>query len=294
MREIEVSIILVHYKTLELTTNVIKSIYKKTKEVIFEIIVVDNASNDGSIEKIERKFKNKIKIIKNNENIGFGRANNIGVKEAKGKYIFLLNTDTILINNAIKILFEFIEKNKKIAVVGGNLYTKDLKPAHSFSRKKLRIRDELINPIRIKIKNILGLKREDFNYTSLPEKVEIITGADMLIRKNIFFKIGGFDKEFFMYHEESELCNRINNLGYEIYSIPEAKIIHLEGKSSIFKEKQFKNSRFGKYLYFYKINKKNKLKWIYFFSQIKYIMMFNLNKYKINKNVYKEFCNKFL
>ena len=132
MREIEVSIILVHYKTLELTTNVIKSIYKKTKEVIFEIIVVDNASNDGSIEKIERKFKNQIKIIKNNENVGFGRANNIGVKEAKGKYIFLLNTDTILINNAIKILFEFIEKNKKIAVVGGNLYTKDLKPAHSF------------------------------------------------------------------------------------------------------------------------------------------------------------------
>ena len=103
----DVSVIIVNYNTLELTKNTIESVFEKTIEVSYEIILVDNASTDGSVEFFENNYKDKIILIKNNENLGFGRANNKGIEIAKGKYIFLLNSDTLLINNAIKILFDF-------------------------------------------------------------------------------------------------------------------------------------------------------------------------------------------
>ena len=111
----DVSIIFVNYKTKDLTINAINSVIEKTEGVDYEIFVVDNASNDGSIEAIEQEFSN-INIIKNPINSGFGSANNLAIKQAKGKYIFCLNTDTLLVNNAIKIMFDFMEKkeNSKI------------------------------------------------------------------------------------------------------------------------------------------------------------------------------------
>ena len=105
----DVSIIFVNYKTKNLTINAIKSVIEQTKEIKYEIFVVDNASNDGSIEAISKEFPN-LHIIKNSENKGFGAANNLAIQEAKGKYILCLNTDTILLNNAIKIMFDFMEK----------------------------------------------------------------------------------------------------------------------------------------------------------------------------------------
>ena len=130
----DVSIIIVNYNTLELTKNTIDSVNEKTKDLNYEIILVDNASTDGSVEFFEKEYKNKIIFIKNDENLGFGRANNRGIKIAKGKYVFLLNSDTLLINNAIKILFDFMEKNNNCGVCGGNLYTLTLQPTNSFFR----------------------------------------------------------------------------------------------------------------------------------------------------------------
>ena len=106
----DVSIIFVNYKTKNLTINAIKSVIEQTKEIKYEIFVVDNASNDGSIEAISKEFPN-LHIIKNSENKGFGAANNLAIQEAKGKYILCLNTDTILLNNAIKIMCDFMEKD---------------------------------------------------------------------------------------------------------------------------------------------------------------------------------------
>ena len=128
----DVSVIMVNYNTLELTKNTINSVMEKTKDLNYEIILIDNASTDGSVEFFEKEYKDKIIFIKNNENLGFGKANNKGIEIAKGKYVFLLNSDTLLINNAIKILFDFMEKNKNCGVCGGNLFDIDLKPTHSF------------------------------------------------------------------------------------------------------------------------------------------------------------------
>ena len=285
----DVSVIIVNYNTLELTKNTIDSVIEKTKNLNYEIILVDNSSTDGSVEFFEREYKDKIIFIKNNENLGFGRANNKGIEIAKGKYVFLLNSDTLLINNAIKILFDFMEKNENCGVCGGNLFDINLRPTNSFNMKMLSYKDEYINSIVNLFLKIFKLKKKSFNYTQIPLKVEIIIGADMFIRKNIFSKIGKFDEDFFMYHEESELCFRILKNGYKIYSIPQAEIIHLEGRSSQFKEKKFRMDRFHKYMFFYKTRGKKSLKWVYLLSQTKFLNLFDIKRFRINSEEYLRF-----
>ena len=250
---IDVSIIIVNYNTLELTKNTINSVIEKTRDLNYEIILVDNASTDGSIEFFRKEYKDKIIFLRNKENLGFGRANNKGIKISKGKYIFLLNSDTLLINNAIKILFDYMEKNKNCGVCGGNLFDLDLNPTHSFLRElpslktEINVLKRMINKLKVK-----NNKRKDFNYSNLEKEVGYITGADMMMRKSILDRIGLFDKDFFMYFEETELTYRIKKLGYKIMSIPTAKIIHLEGKSTAFKEKKTKMFLESKYKYLYK------------------------------------------
>ena len=132
---VDVSVIVVNYNTLELTKNTINSVIEKTRDLNYEIILVDNASTDGSVEFFEREYTDKVIFIKNSENLGFGRANNKGIEISKGKYVFLLNSDTLLINNAIKILFDFMEKNKDCGICGGNLYDLEMNPMHSYKQR---------------------------------------------------------------------------------------------------------------------------------------------------------------
>ena len=105
----DVSIILVNYNTKELTGDCIKSVYELTRDISYDIFVVDNASSDGSVQMIKEEFP-AVKLIESPENLGFGRANNLAIKQSEAKYCFLLNTDTVLVNNAVKILFDFMEK----------------------------------------------------------------------------------------------------------------------------------------------------------------------------------------
>lgn len=250
MNNIDVSIIFVNYKTKDLTINAIESVFEKTQNINFEIFVVDNASNDGSIEAIEQKFPN-VNIIKNPVNSGFGAANNLAIKRAGGKYIFCLNTDTLLVNNAIKILFDFMEKeeNKNVGVCGGYLENAEGIPMDCGGNFP-NITEILW---KFGIRNIFKEKYKKYKLTINSgdikhcKKIEYITGADIMFRKSVLDKTGLFDETFFMYYEETDLCYRIKKAGYLIKYVPEAKIIHLEGKSSnstINKKKQSKNSEF--------------------------------------------------
>ena len=293
----DVSIIIVNYNTLELTKNTISSVIGKTKDLNYEIILIDNASTDGSVEFFEKEYKDKIIFIKNNKNLGFGRANNKGIEIAKGKYIFLLNSDTLLINNAIKILFDYMEDNHNSGVCGGNLFDLELKPTHSFVEELPSLKTE-INILKRAISKLTGgnKKRKDFNHSNIEKEVGYITGADMMIRKSILDRVGLFDKDFFMYFEETELTYRIKKLGYKIMSIPTAKIIHLEGKSTIFKEKKIRMFLESKYKYFYKTTNLKKCKYIYYISQIEYFLRLvfyfkkdYLKMIKINKEEYSKF-----
>lgn len=218
----DVSIIIVNYNTEKLILDCLDSIYEKTKEIEFEIIVVDN--NSPQKPKFLKKDK-RIQYIQSDTNLGFGRANNLGAEYAKGEFIFCLNPDTILVNNAIKILHNYICKNLSIGICGGNLLSNDMKHIHSFCMIPPGIWNEIISLFK------LGRLYPQYNLSQKVIDVEYITGADLMINRNLFNKIDGFDKDFFMYYEETFLCHEVKSLGYRIVNVPQALIIHLEGKS---------------------------------------------------------------
>lgn len=261
----DISIVIVNFHSARMVIDCINSIYAKTRNVSFEIIVVDNASNDGSIECLHDTFGNKIKLIASPENLGFGKANNLGTMEASGEYLFLLNPDTILVNNAIGILHQYIRSNPNVGVAGGNLFSPDLTPASSFCRefddlrleKKRASWSKLIGE-RVKAKLRIGTNKPlaEFNHTNEPQKVAYIFGADMMMPRTVFERVNGFDPDFFMYGEEEELTWRITELGYDVMSVPEAKIIHLEGAtlnaSHTFNPRQFKMRMTGTLTYYFK------------------------------------------
>ena len=229
MTSVDISIILVNYNTVRLTVDCIDSIFSFTHNVRFEVIVVDNASTDGSKELFEKD--DRIQYIYEEKNHGFGKANNIGASLAKGNYLFFLNSDTLLYENAIFDLFNFLENNRDAIICGGNLVSKDKLPTSSFERLFPSI-SYVLNELLLKIpgKIIFG-KNTCYNYTRNPLKVAYVSGADLMIRKNIFKALNGFDETFFMYFEETDLCKRATKYG-NIYSIPHAHIIHFGGQSS--------------------------------------------------------------
>ncbi|PXV63121.1 hypothetical protein CLV62_1153 [Dysgonomonas alginatilytica] len=230
-----VSIIIVNYNTEKFLENCIVSINKYTRDVNYEIIVVDNNSEKGSVSSLIEKYP-AVRFHFSEENHGFGRANNIGASIAKGEYLFFLNPDTLLINNAVFLLYEYLKGNPQVGICGGNMYRGDMTPASSFYD---------IDFLTYEYKIIFNIKRyPGFNYTTGPNEVKVIVGADLFIRKSVFFEFGGFDKDFFMYFEEVELCYRLRKANYKIVSVPAAEIIHLQGGSA-----ENKNEELGKWSY---------------------------------------------
>jgi GT2 family glycosyltransferase len=258
--KITVSIVIVNHNTKDLLADCIHSIYEKTADITFEILVVDNDSHDGSGALIRNTFP-EISFIQSGANIGFGRANNLGIQKAKGDYIFLLNSDTILLNNAIAILCDYLDKNSAIGVCGANLYNSNQHPTHSFCQLMpglIRDTDVLLGGIISKIR--YG-KNSVFNHSDQNLILNgYVTGADMMIRKKVLDEVGLFDPDFFMYYEETELTWRIKKRGYKLASVPKAKIIHLEGASETIKENTMRRMIKSKFIYFEKTGKK---KWIH-------------------------------
>lgn len=249
----DVSIIIVNYNTSHLIHNCIDSIRQFTKDVSYEIIIVDNNStNDSYIENLKKI--DGIKYIQSSENIGFGRANNLGAAKAIGKYLFFLNPDTLLINNAVFELWNYIDNHKNVAVIGGNLYNKDMQPTHSFRRFFPSMLIELDYALNgLLVKRWYG-KGYEFNNTTAPLNVAYITGADLMIRRSVWDKVNGFDPSFFMYYEETDLVKRVSDLVgcNSVICLPTAKIQHLEGVSFDFSESREKRIQNGRFVYFYK------------------------------------------
>ena len=231
----QVSIIVVNYNTKDITENCIASIITQTKDVEYEIILVDNASVDGSKE----YFKNRKEIcyIYSNENLGFGKANNLGAEKAKGELLFLLNSDTILIENSIKKMLDFFCQNEeglKIGVLGCLLIDEKYEIngyGDEFPSCKKEIKNylSLIPIINFFVKKE---KRKPTEFKNDYFEINYVIGADMLMRKKNFLKLNGFDEDFFMYYEESDLQKRIKSiLNLKNYVYTKTRIIHLEDAS---------------------------------------------------------------
>ena len=236
----DVSIIIVNYNTSQLIVNCIESIKEKTHSLTYEIIVVDNHSPNDTLDNLVGI--DGVRLIRAEENLGFGRANNLGAKYASGKYFFFLNPDTLLVNNAIEVLFSFLGSHDDVGACGGNLLDFDSKPTHSFRRKMPSISNEIDMAFHHCFSRIIYGRNTQFNYTGLPLKVAYITGADLMIPRFVWDKVGGFSDDFFMYYEETEMQYRFQKKGYKSVIIDTPKIIHLVGASS---SKKFSLNKFN-------------------------------------------------
>lgn len=232
----DVSVIIVNYKTAFLIHDCILSLIELTKDINYEVIVVDNASEPDFKEKITYNLpyslNSNFHYISLPENVGFGRANNAGLKIAKGRNIFFLNPDTVLLNNAIKILSDFLDNNPEAGACGGNLVDGEGKPTYSHKYLLPGIFWELNELLNDRLQKIIyGKINHYYNQESRPKSVAYITGADLMVKRDVLENTGSFSPEFFMYFEETDLCNRIIKSGKKIYNVPQALIKHLESKS---------------------------------------------------------------
>jgi GT2 family glycosyltransferase len=233
---VDVSVIIVHYNTPDLTRQCIESIIEKTEGIDYEIIVVDNASTVHDAAELGEAFP-AIRLIKSGQNLGFAGGNNLGIKFAKGKYILLLNSDTVLINNAIALSFRYMEGHRKAGVVSAQLLYPDGRvqsvcqrfPSITYSLVELfRIQKFLSKEQRGKL--LLG---SFFDHQS-SAKADWVWGTFFMFPRHLLESLPGkrLDDRYFMYAEDMQWCLDIRKLGYEIHYFPDAKVYHYMGGSS--------------------------------------------------------------
>lgn len=250
----DLSIIVVNYNTKALLDQCLKSVFKFTKGIRFEVIVVDNNSGDGSIELLKKKFP-QVKLILNKSNLGFTKANNQGIKVTKGDYILLLNSDTYLLENSLKKLVEKCQSVENLGVIGPLLLNEDRSTQQSVGFFPhlpqvfwwMSFIDDLPGGTFLKSFHV-----DHDSFYKKDQKVDWVTGAALLIPRSVIKKVGFLDEKIFMYGEEVEWCWRIKKANFNIYFSPITQIVHIGRGSS---GKISTSAFIGEYksvLYFYK------------------------------------------
>ena len=249
----DLSVIIVNFNTKELLGDCLSSIYKFTKGVNFEVFVVDNNSKDGSQAMVREKFP-QVKLILNRDNLGFTKANNQGMKIARGNYILLLNSDTYLIENSFKKLLDEAKSLSTLGALGPQLLNQDksIQQSTGFFPHLPQVFfwmsfiDDLPGGQYLKPYHV-----DHDSFYKKERQVDWITAAAILVPKNVIKKVSVLDEKIFMYGEEIEWCYRIKKAGYNIYFSPIAKIVHIgRGSSQKIPNKAF----IGEYqgvIYFY-------------------------------------------
>lgn len=228
------SIIIVNWNTKQLLQQCLDSVIKHTS-CTYEIIVVDNGSTDGS-QQLAKKYQ-QVKLIANQGNTGFTKANNQGIKQATGKYILLLNSDTQLHQDTFTSMSNYLENHPQVGIIGPRLLNRDgsLQPSAGnlpqlwgiFANQGIPLH---IIPHSYKLFPILKVK--DPGYYANTHTVGWVSGACFMIRQQLADQIGLLDENIFMYVEETEWCKRATDAGYQVIYYPETSIYHLEGASS--------------------------------------------------------------
>jgi len=229
----DLSIIIISYNTKDLLKKCLLSIEKTINDYSYEIIIVDNASKDGTIEMIKNEFP-QVHLVINNNNIGFAKANNYGIQLSKGRFILLLNSDATLHTNCLNKMIKFMERQKNAAALGPKILnynnTLQSKGNHFPSLLKTLLLILKINIILPK-KYLYRIFPKLFWDENEIRKVDWISGCCMLIRKDALKDIGLLPENYFMFYEDVEWCLLAKNKGYDIWYYPEAAITHI-GSSS--------------------------------------------------------------
>jgi GT2 family glycosyltransferase len=234
-----VDIIIVNWNTERLLFDCLASLYEHINPQLppgweLCVTVVDNASVDGSVEMVKQKFP-QIRLIINQENLGFAAANNLAFASSAMSYFLLLNSDTLVKENSFKAIFEFALSHSQAGVVAPCLYNGD---------GSVQVYPWVFPSPLANFANLLELYRFRSLYDKLfpdqfstdaitaPKSVDKVSGACMLVKQEVYEQIGGLDANFFFYSEEVDWCYRIKQMGWQVWFVPMAAVVHLGGQSS--------------------------------------------------------------
>jgi GT2 family glycosyltransferase len=224
----DISVIIVNWNTIDLLQNCLESIYKTICDISYEIIVVDNASRDGSVAMLREKYPH-VHAIKNAENLGFGAANNQAMRIMTGRYALLLNTDTVLTENAVRELFTFMENHLAAAMACGQLLNADGSKQNSIASFPTLLTLLTNMPLlEYLFPNRYPSKRYKYDE---PIEVDSGIGACLMVRKKAMDEVGMFDERYFFFFEETDWAYQMKKAGWKIFHVPTAFIYHFQGQS---------------------------------------------------------------
>jgi GT2 family glycosyltransferase/lipopolysaccharide/colanic/teichoic acid biosynthesis glycosyltransferase len=238
----DLSIILVNYNVRGFLENALVSLQKALEipltsgeRISSEIIVVDNASDDGSVELVRRKFPH-VQLIANSDNVGFARANNIALKETRGRYILLINPDTVVQEDTLKIMIEFFDAHPDVGAAGCKILNPDgtlqLACRRSFPSPWVSLTKTSGLSLLLPQTKLFGRYNLTYKDPDATYEVDAISGSFMVVRRSVYEQVGGLDESFFMYGEDLDWCYRIQKAGWKIYYVHETQIIHYKGESA--------------------------------------------------------------
>jgi GT2 family glycosyltransferase len=228
------SIICVNWNSLKYLIECVTSIYENAPDVPFEIIVVDNASPEGGLESFAEQFP-LVRLVRSERNLGFSGANNLGFRKSSGQYILLLNPDTRIMGSAINLMLEQLCTTSDAGIVGCRLLNTDLTVSTSSIQKFPTILNQLLTAESLRVR-FPGLPLWEiaplFSEHRAPLKVDVIPGACMMLRREVFEQAGLLTEDYFMYAEDIDLNSKVRKLGLSSYYVGNAQIIHHGGRSS--------------------------------------------------------------
>ncbi len=224
----DISVIIVNWNTKDFLSQCLRSVYETIKQQTFEVIAVDNASTDGSVVMLKEDFSSVV-VVKNHVNRGFGAASNQALRVMKGRYALLLNTDTILTENAVHELFTFLESHSDVAMACGQLLNADGSKQNSIAA----FPSFLTLLTNMSLLEYLFPKRflsKRYSHAG-PVEIESGIGACLLVRKQAIDKVGMFDERYFFFFEETDWAYQMRSAGWKIFHVPTALIYHFQGQS---------------------------------------------------------------
>ena len=238
-----VSIVIVNWNTCDLLADLLSSLQEHAPKVSFEILVVDNASSDGSQEMVAERFPT-VRLVANRSNVGFARGVNQAMRESSGRYILLLNTDMLVLEGAIDAQVAFMESNPQCGVCGGKLLDGQHRPGPSYGRFP-GIRSLLTDTVLHRLGWDTTLGCIPVPEQDQPLDVDYVSGADLMIRRRTVEQIGLLDEQFFLYFEETDWCYRAARAGWKVTYVPTVRYVHLGSASfsdEVHRQEQFHTS----------------------------------------------------
>ncbi|MBU1992224.1 MAG: glycosyltransferase family 2 protein [Patescibacteria group bacterium] len=232
----KVSCVIVNYNTKYFPRMCLEHLEKSKCGFDFEIIFVDNASHDESLEFLEKAYKDgKIKLIKSNKNLGFGGGNNLGAKNAEGKYILIMNPDIFVEPDTLQKMVDYMEKHQDTGVLGPKLIYYNGTVQDSCRRHMNYLTLIAKRTFLKKIPPFKGMYEKyvmnDADYTQTRE-VDLLVGACFMIPRKVYEQVGGFDERYFLFMEDFDLCREIHKKGHKIVYFPETQVLHYHKRLS--------------------------------------------------------------